>query len=66
MEPNVERYIIDERLLARVEARARRLRAQEFDRLILKPVLRALASLRHRRSSSARSRRWSPGASPCK
>jgi hypothetical protein len=64
VEPDVKRRLDDVELRARVEADARRMRAEEFDRLIAIPVARALALLR-RLPATVASRAWSPRPSAC-
>jgi len=58
------RLVRGARLRDRVEAEARRMRAEEFDRLVARPLARALAFL-WRLPTSIASRAWSPRTSPC-
>jgi len=64
MEPNMIRTINSTERRERAEAIARRMRAEQFDRLIVVPLARALALLRHLPASVA-SRAWSARPSTC-
>jgi len=63
MEPVMVRTINSAERRARVEAAARRLRAEQFDRLIVVPLARTLAFIR-RLPETLASRAWTPRIPP--